>query len=97
MSRDPPDCAGTMGCRKLALMAKTPTILDLFTTEELERAAALYESSAPGTFNKAVVKEVVLPVMARINAVVGQENDPSYIGYALEAEFMQTGMKGPGR
>lgn len=77
-------------------MTKTATLADLFTKEELERAKALYERSAPGTFNKAVVKEIVAPVMARINARLGQENDPSYIGYAIENALMQDEMKRSG-
>lgn len=79
-------------------MAETPTyaITDLFTEDEIKRASELYETSKPGTFNKAVTEQVVRPVIDRINAKTGQENDPRYIGYMIEHVLNQVNLKGPG-
>lgn len=67
-------------------MTDRPTISlsDLFSEDELQAAMELYESSSPGTFNKAVVEKIVQPALSRINKVTGQENDARYWGYALE-------------
>lgn len=79
-------------------MAETPTyaITDLFTEDEIKRALELYETSKPGSFNKAVTDQIVRKVIDRINATTGQENDPSYLGYMIEYVFSQAGPTGPG-
>jgi hypothetical protein len=72
------------------MAGKTIAIGDLFTADELEKARKLYEECAPGTFNGTVVREVVTPAMARIDAATGQANDPRYIGYMLEFALGQS-------
>lgn len=60
------------------------SLADLFTEAEIEAASELYDRCSPGTFNKAVVEQIVTPALPRINQVTGQENDARYWGYALE-------------
>jgi hypothetical protein len=58
---------------------------ELFTEEELRRAVRLYNRSAVGHFNKDCVREIVTPeVVARINKLLGQENDAGYLAYVIE-------------
>lgn len=64
---------------------------DLFTDQEIKRAAELFERAQPGTFCTTVVREVITPeVLARIDQRLGQKNDARYWGYALEHAMMQS-------
>lgn len=56
----------------------------IFTASEIKAAIKLYAECKPGEFNKRAVDEIVTPAMPRINKATGQENDPRYLGYALE-------------
>ena len=65
-------------------------IKTIFTKEEIKRAKALYRKSQKEGFGfaKRCREEIVQPVMARIDAALGQENDPMYMAYVLEYEMM---------
>jgi hypothetical protein len=63
------------------------TIDQFLTVEELDKAWKLYQKAAPGTFNKIVVPAIIEPVIERINTALGQQNDPRFLGYAVEYVF----------
>jgi hypothetical protein len=52
------------------------------TAAQIAKASALYK--AQGMDAKAKIQaQVIEPNMAAINAKIGQENDPSYLAYAV--------------
>lgn len=66
---------------------KTIKIGDIFTNQELEAAKKLYQQvSDAGTHDFATrcAKEIITPILPRINAKTGQENDAKYFAYMLE-------------
>jgi hypothetical protein len=72
---------------------KTVTIQDFLTPEEIEKAADLYakcaadDKSAP--FSVVCAREIIEPVIDRINHALGQENDPKYLAYCVEYTLMK--------
>lgn len=69
-------------------MAKEITIKDILTVSEIKRAELLYRKyQGTGQFNRKVVEQVINPVIGRINEALGQENDPRFLGYAVEYVF----------
>lgn len=71
---------------------RSVSIDDFLTEAEIARALELYEASGPGgAFNRAVVAEIIEPNLPRINATLGQENDPRFLGYAVEYVFSNHG------
>lgn len=63
---------------------KTITIREILTEEEINRAIELYQHAASGTFARRCSKEIIQPSIERINAALGQANDPLYLAYAVE-------------
>src|SRR5262249_9691070 len=57
---------------------------DFLTDKEAKAALKLYRSSKPGTFAARCAAEIIAPVIGRINAKLGQQNDPRYLAYAVE-------------
>lgn len=60
---------------------------DIFTDQELEAARKLYQQvSDAGTHDFAArcAKEIIEPILPRINEKTGQENDAKYFAYMLE-------------
>lgn len=83
-------------------MPKHISLEDILTPSEIEQARMLYSyfekrkdigSPLSMSFNEQLVSEIVQPNMARINAALGQENDPRYIGYAIEYCLMREGKR----
>jgi hypothetical protein len=76
-------------------MAKTKTVAisDFFTAAELSKALDLYEECKREgmRFNQRCADQIVKPVLDRINDTTGQQNDPSYLAYALEYAIMKSG------
>lgn len=70
-------------------MTRTMAINDLFTEEELRKAAELHEECGGTGFHGRALAEIVNPAMERIDRVTGQRNDPSYMAYALEYAVSQ--------
>lgn len=71
----------------MSVALKTYTIGELFTINELKRAAELLTACQRDgrRFNSVVINELLTAeVLARINRKTGQENDPRYLGYMLE-------------
>jgi len=67
---------------------KHAALTDILTAEEIEKAKELWQRHGDdGTFNKAVVAQIIEPNLARINAKLGQENEARYLGYAIEYAF----------
>lgn len=63
---------------------KTVTIREFLTSDEVDKAVKLYTYHRPA-FHKRCRDEVIKPVIDRINTALGQENDPDYLVYAIEA------------
>lgn len=57
---------------------------DIFHVDELRAAIKLYETHGPGSRLHAELRDLVDPIMPRINATTGQENDADYMAYVLE-------------
>jgi hypothetical protein len=74
-------------------MPKTFAIGQILTPAEYKKAADLYRKCAVGSFNRACADEIIKPALARINRVTGQENDPSYLAYAVEYALIQSGFR----
>jgi hypothetical protein len=71
-------------------MPKQMTIADFLTDQEIQKAMRLYRTAAPGTFAKRCAEEIITPNMERINASLGQDNDPTYLAYCVEYVLGQT-------
>jgi hypothetical protein len=67
-------------------MAKWHKITDLFTTDEINRAMILYDEcrNTQDDFTQRCSKEVVEPVISRVNAHTGYKNSPASLVYRLE-------------
>jgi hypothetical protein len=59
-------------------------LTDFLTEEEIARAIELYQICAAGSFARAVDAQIITPNIDRINAALGQENDPRYLAYAVD-------------
>ena len=57
---------------------------EFLTSDEVNKAVELYTYHRPAFHNRCR-DEVIKPVIDRINADLGQENDPDYLVYAIEA------------
>lgn len=73
--------------------SKMVSMRDILTEAEIKTAENLYTSVPVAEFNKKVAEEIISPVLRRINAKLGQENDARYIGYLVEYEFMKRGVQ----
>jgi hypothetical protein len=62
------------------MTTRTMKLGELFTEEELARARQFLRKGRRSELESDIVK----PIMARINAVTGQENDSRYMAYVLE-------------
>lgn len=65
---------------------KTITAKELFTKDELAKATKLFHQ-CQGTgerFSTHCAKDIVEPIMERINKVTGQKNNQLYFAYLLE-------------
>jgi len=65
-------------------MTQTMTIDAFLTEDEIRRAAQLEDRIA-------VRDQLIIPNMDRINAALGQNNDPDYLAYAVEYVMIATG------
>jgi hypothetical protein len=65
-------------------------ITDLFTTDEIDRSMTLFLEckKTKEDFNSNCTKEVVEPVISRINARTGFNNSPASLVYRLEMYLM---------
>jgi len=64
---------------------KSCVITDFLTDNEIALAQALYRKyRGTGKFAKLVDAQIITPNIKRINAALGQANDPKYLAYAVE-------------
>lgn len=70
-------------------LTKTVQLGQLFTAAELVAALEIIKNDRLHFHNRAR-DEIVKPSLARINKTTGQENDPDYLAYALEAVLVTT-------
>jgi hypothetical protein len=61
--------------------------------DEIQRAADIYVDSRPGTFAGRCAKEIIEPVLDRINNELGQDNDVYFLAYMVEYTFMVAGLE----
>jgi hypothetical protein len=74
-------------------MAKSVSIPDFLTPDQIEAAQALYKKfKNTGRFATECAKQIIEPNMKEINRKLGQENDPKYLAYACEYVFGQLGL-----
>lgn len=77
-------------------MTKRITIADFLTDAEIKKAALMYEGGtfdSGRTFADRCAAEIIEPVIGRINAKLGQENDPRFLAYCVEYAMMQARTK----
>jgi hypothetical protein len=61
------------------------TISDFLTDRQIEQAVALHrEYRGTSALHDLLVQKIIRPNMAAINRKLGQENDPSFLAYAVE-------------
>lgn len=67
-------------------MGRKVTISQFLTEEEVQRAMDMHKQTrdSPTTLHRKLVDEIIKPNIRRINADLGQANDPAYLGYMLE-------------
>ncbi len=72
---------------------KTLTVGQILTKEEMEQALKLYKECETYNFASRCAKEIIAPVISRINRDSGQENDARYLAYCVEYAIMKSGGK----
>jgi hypothetical protein len=72
---------------------KKVSVSDFLTVDETITAMKLYQKAREGTFAKKCAKEIITPILPRINEKLGQENDPLFLAYTVEHIFICTGVK----
>jgi len=61
------------------------TLNQFLSDREIRHAVKLFrELGSGGRFIHAVEENIIRPNLDRINAALGQENDPTYLAYAIE-------------
>jgi hypothetical protein len=73
---------------------KTQTLGSILTPHELTLAQNIFlEASSENESAAArITAEIVEPNIERINKATGQENDPRYLGYAIEFALRANGV-----
>lgn len=64
-------------------MNKTTTLGDILGEQGIDQALLIYKNDRIN-FRQRVRDEIILPRMAIINAITGQENNADYLSYAAE-------------
>lgn len=63
-------------------MDKQEKIVELFTTEEVDKANAILRDDEAGKHGRIAL--MLQPSMSRINKATGQDNNLAYMAYVLE-------------
>jgi hypothetical protein len=68
-------------------------ITDLFTIDEINRATDLFFEckKAREDFTARCTRDIVEPVISRINKYTGYDNNPEYLAYCLEIYIKSVG------
>lgn len=72
---------------------KTLALGAILTKEEMEQAIGIYDNLGPtqkSQFAEQCAAEVIRPVIERINAQAGQENDPLYLADCIQMALMKS-------
>lgn len=67
---------------------KRISLHDFLTDVEIRKAMDLYQQDRDN-FHRRCLEEIIKPNMDRINAALGQENDPGFLAYAVEYVMTQ--------
>lgn len=67
---------------------KTVQVGDLFTEDEIAQATVLWWHVEDHRFARLCATLIVEPILPRINAKTGQENDALYLAYMLQCVIM---------
>ncbi len=70
---------------------KTIFVSEILTKSELKAAKKLYDATDIHKFAKECSSKIIAPVIDRINQQLGQQNDPTYLAYAVEYTFLKGG------
>ena len=68
---------------------KTMTLPEFLTEAQIADALTLFKNHGGIDAKGKIQKQVIEPNMAAINKKLGQENDPSYLAYAVVHVFSQ--------
>ena len=68
---------------------KTMTLPDFLTEAQIAEALALFKDHGGVDAKGKIQKQVIEPNITEINKKLGQENDPSYLAYAVVYVFSQ--------
>ena len=68
---------------------KTMTLPEFLTEAQIADALALFKTHGGIDAKGKIQKQVIEPNMDTINKKLGQENDPSYLAYAVVHVFSQ--------
>lgn len=71
--------------------AKHTALPEFLTKAQIVLAAKLYEEHGFANAKAQIQKHVIEPNMTVINGKLGQENDPSYLAYAVVYVLSETG------
>lgn len=71
------------------MLKKTIFVSEILTQPELAAAKKLYDTVDIHKFAKECSSQIIAPVIDRINKKLGQENDPTYLAYAVEYSFLK--------
>jgi hypothetical protein len=69
-------------------MLKDVRISDFLTAREIKLARAIYDKVEPAKRNSCLVAKIIAPNIERINTRLGQDNDASFLAYAIEHTFI---------
>ena len=68
---------------------KTMTLPEFLTEAQIADALTLFKNHGGIDAKGAIQKQVIEPNIAAINKKLGQDNDPSYLAYAVVHVFSQ--------
>lgn len=71
------------------MLKKTIFVSEILTKVELKAAKKLYDSTDIHKFAKECSNQIISPVIGRINKQLGQDNDPTWLAYAVEYTFLK--------
>lgn len=72
---------------------KQVTLADFLDGQQIDDAISIWRRSE--TPAKEIADKVIAPNIGKINLKLGQENDPLYLAYMVEAVFNETSKRGP--
>lgn len=73
------------------MLYQTVKLADFLTEAEIAKARRLFKQArrAGENVNALIVKDIIVPNLARINEALRQKQDPRYLAYAVEYVLMR--------